>query len=660
MDQEQTPSSSAASELANHAVIFRVLIILVVLFILVAIVFGVLLLRLFIPHHSAGQQQQQQCTILSVEEGRGNGSSGCSCNSSSSSSSDPSNFMDTVYNLEQKVLQQISTTTSTTDPSTFEEEEEEEVATTLSGEELLREEFGEFLNIVQAIRKPSRPKKPQKNFEPEGGSEEESNATTSTNTTESASTSTTAPASISPSSPPPPPSIILNMTTNSVTTTTTTTPESQTYTTINFEDFGNDSNSSLHSSNSTVRKLAFIRDLLRTEWANYRAHAWGEDSLTPVSLRPVKDVFGNHTGAYLVGGLSSLWVMGLREQFQEAVEWVNRTDLEANFAAIRHTGGVHVYQTVANYLGGLLSAHVLSGEAVLLERARQLAELLEGAYVKKTGEKIEIEIEIDSFVLIILTTCFLLGLPRRSFIPDRWFRHAPSGATRPTYLPHITAAQLEYSSLYSLTGDAAYQGRLQAVTRLLAGLRRPYAGLYLDYVNPESGQWAERAEILGGSRPLYAHLIKRYIQSGGADQRSLELFKRALRAQERNRVFAVDPPTGQLLVNCLEDYEDVAVDVMLVEGCQLGATLGLGARELEREFEKTRETLTSAQRRKAQYRIYRLWELAEQITDTCYKQSLRSKSGLPASRFYFTEGGGANLGDLVNITKPTDFEYTLG
>ena len=400
MDQEQTPST-AASELANHAVIFRVLIILVVLFILVAIVFGVLLLRLFIPHHSAGQQQQQQCTILSVEEGRGNGSSSCSCNSSSSSS-DPSNFMDTVYSLEKKVLQQISTTTSTADPSTFEEEEEEEVATTLSGEELLKEEFGEFLNIVQAIRKPSRPKKPQKNFEPEGGSEEESGATTSTNTTESASTSTTAPASISSSSPPPPPpSIILNMTANSVTptTTTTTTPESQTYTTINFEDFGNDSNSSLHSSNSTVRKLAFIRDLLRTEWANYRAHAWGEDSLTPVSLRPVRDVFGNHTGAYLVGGLSSLWVMGLREQFQEAVGWVNRTDLRGNFAAIRHTGGVHVYQTVANYLGGLLSAHVLSGEAVLLERARQLAELLEGAYVKKTGEKEEIE--IDSFVLII-------------------------------------------------------------------------------------------------------------------------------------------------------------------------------------------------------------------------------------------------------------------
>ena len=394
MDQEQTPSSSAAaaaSELANHAVIFRVLIILVVLFILVAIVFGVLLLRLFIPHHSAGQQQQQQCTILSVEEGRGNGSSSCSCNSSSSSS-DPSNFMDTVYSLEKKMLQQISTTTSTTDPSIF--EEEEEVATTLSGEELLKEEFGEFLNIVQAIRKPSRPKKPQKNFEPEGGSEEESNATTSTNTTELSSTSTTTPASISPSSPPPPPSITLNMTANSVTpTTTTTTPESQTYTTINFEDFGNDSNSSLHSSanltSTSSRKLAFIRDLLRTEWANYRAHAWGEDSLTPVSLRPVRDVFGNHTGAYLVGGLSSLWVMGLREQFEEAVGWVNRTDLRGNFAAIRHTGGVHVYQTVANYLGGLLSAHVLSGEAVLLERARQLAELLEGAYVKKTGEKEE-------------------------------------------------------------------------------------------------------------------------------------------------------------------------------------------------------------------------------------------------------------------------------
>lgn len=124
--------------------------------------------------------------------------------------------------------------------------------------------------------------------------------------------------------------------------------------------------------------------MLRTEWTNYRTHAFGEDALDPISLQPVKDIFGKQTGSYLVAILSSLWTMNLKEEFGQALAWMKTTNLKANFAKIQNK--IDVYLTVTNYIGGLLSAHVLSGEDVFLERAKEVADVLDGAYFSKTGK----------------------------------------------------------------------------------------------------------------------------------------------------------------------------------------------------------------------------------------------------------------------------------
>ena len=55
-------------------------------------------------------------------------------------------------------------------------------------------------------------------------------------------------------------------------------------------------------------------------WKGYTEYAWGMDELTPLS-KTGKQSFGG-LGATLVDSLDTLWLMGLKEEFQKARDWV--------------------------------------------------------------------------------------------------------------------------------------------------------------------------------------------------------------------------------------------------------------------------------------------------------------------------------------------------
>ena len=68
-----------------------------------------------------------------------------------------------------------------------------------------------------------------------------------------------------------------------------------------------------------------VRHALADAWGAYRIHAWGSDELRPVSHAGADD-FGS-LSVTLVDSLDSLWLMGLRAEFVEAVDYVARTCL---------------------------------------------------------------------------------------------------------------------------------------------------------------------------------------------------------------------------------------------------------------------------------------------------------------------------------------------
>jgi mannosyl-oligosaccharide alpha-1,2-mannosidase len=110
---------------------------------------------------------------------------------------------------------------------------------------------------------------------------------------------------------------------------------------------------------------------MRHAWAGYRAHAWGRDELKPISAHG-QDNWGG-MGVTLVDSLDTLWIMGMKDEFNEAKEWVryrcvctsnNMRCLMLNklsshqvktSLSFSRAGSVSVFETTIRELGGLLA-----------------------------------------------------------------------------------------------------------------------------------------------------------------------------------------------------------------------------------------------------------------------------------------------------------------
>lgn len=99
-------------------------------------------------------------------------------------------------------------------------------------------------------------------------------------------------------------------------------------------------------------------------WRAYRTYAWGKDELKPVS-RSSREWL--NLGLTLVDSLDTMWLMGLREEFDEAQKWVEEE------MSVDNDKDVNLFETTIRVLGGLLSAFHLSGEEVFLTRAVSVA-----------------------------------------------------------------------------------------------------------------------------------------------------------------------------------------------------------------------------------------------------------------------------------------------
>jgi mannosyl-oligosaccharide alpha-1,2-mannosidase len=126
---------------------------------------------------------------------------------------------------------------------------------------------------------------------------------------------------------------------------------------------------------SREQKLGKIVKTFEISWAGYRERAWMQDELSPVSGKHRNPFCG--WAATLVDSLDTLWIMGMKEEFEKATKAVEDIDFTTSARE-----DIPLFETVIRYLGGLLAAYDLSGGtyAVLLEKAIELAEILMGAF----------------------------------------------------------------------------------------------------------------------------------------------------------------------------------------------------------------------------------------------------------------------------------------
>lgn len=122
-------------------------------------------------------------------------------------------------------------------------------------------------------------------------------------------------------------------------------------------------------------RLAAVKEALMHTWNSYKQHAWLHDELRPIT-GGVRNPFCGWA-ATLVDTLDTLWIMGLKDEFDEAAKAVAQIDFTTS-----HRDDIPLFETTIRYLGGLLSAYDLSNGKyrVLLEKAVELADVLLSAF----------------------------------------------------------------------------------------------------------------------------------------------------------------------------------------------------------------------------------------------------------------------------------------
>ena len=231
---------------------------------------------------------------------------------------------------------------------------------------------------------------------------------------------------------------------------------------------------------------ADVKAEFKWAWDHYVARAWGKDEINPVSGTS-KSFFieGHDLGLSLVEALDTLWMMELDEEFQAGVDWV-KSSLDFDI-----DGYAQVFETNIRLVGGLLSAHLASGDPVLLEKAKDLADRLMKAFDASPH-----------------------GLPYR-------YVNLKTGAVRDpeTNLAEIGTYATEFGLLGQLTGDDKYYAAAKRAMKHALDMRSD-KGLMAANIHAETGEFTSRnASIDVYADSFYEYLWDSWEMFGDADMK---------------------------------------------------------------------------------------------------------------------------------------------
>ena len=111
---------------------------------------------------------------------------------------------------------------------------------------------------------------------------------------------------------------------------------------------------------------ASVREDVREAWAAYRANAWGRDELVTRGCKWANPYAGQ--GVTIVDSLSTLLLLGLDEEYEEAADWVKDTlDYDGLLPS-----NISTFETSIRSLGGLMSAYESTRTSAARPRRRRV------------------------------------------------------------------------------------------------------------------------------------------------------------------------------------------------------------------------------------------------------------------------------------------------
>ena len=329
------------------------------------------------------------------------------------------------------------------------------------------------------------------------------------------------------------------------------------------------------------------------------------------------------------------------------------TQVVEKFRPTESSGTFSVFETTIRHLGGLMAAYELSGDASLLDRARDLGDHLMLAFRTPTGIPM-------GFCQLKTGSCTTASWMPGVRASSSWFslclcccaHHLSVTATRVpfaaqrVFLADVGSLQLEMSALSFSTGNATYSDTAErAVMALLNSKQQPGGkaeGLLYRMYNPLDGAVMDDRVGMGAfSDSAYEYLLKLWV-AGGRSPAVAPYWRRWEKmALAVDAVMVQTSSPGNLTYLADAFGPDFTPDRLLHElehfACFAGGMFVLGAEGQHAE---------------------RFLKLGRGIGETCYQMYARTATGLAPDRVYFRRGGEDDftVGDPRNCLRPETVE----
>ncbi|XP_073696013.1 mannosidase, alpha, class 1B, member 1b [Garra rufa] len=353
-------------------------------------------------------------------------------------------------------------------------------------------------------------------------------------------------------------------------------------------------------------RLEAVREAFRHAWKGYKDFAWGHDELKPIS-KSYGEWFG--LGLTLIDALDTMWILGLKEEFAEARQWV------AKELSFDKNVDVNLFESTIRILGGLLSTYHLTGDSLFLEKAKDIGSRLMPAF--NTASKIPYS---D------------VNIGKGTAHPPQW--------TSDSTVAEVTSIQLEFRELSRLTGDPKYKLAVMEVMNQVHKLDGKQDGLVPMFINTNNGLFTHQGIYTLGARAdsYYEYLLKQWIQGGRTEIELLNDYLQAVEGVKKN-LLKKSTPLGLTFVGELSHgHFSPKMDHLV---CFLPGTLALGA-----HYGLPADHM----------------ELAKQLIETCYQMYAQMETGLSPEIAHFnmhegsTQDVDVKIADRHNLLRPETVE----
>ncbi|CAF1213904.1 unnamed protein product, partial [Didymodactylos carnosus] len=356
------------------------------------------------------------------------------------------------------------------------------------------------------------------------------------------------------------------------------------------------------------RQIA-VRDATRHAWKAYKAYAWGNDEVKPISKKPSL-WFG--LGLTIVDSIDTLYIMNMVEEYMDAREWIS-TSFDIDSPSLDKFNS-H-FEITIRVLGGLLSAYHLSADPIFLKRAVEL------------GDRLLINFNTASGLPLAE-----INIKRKTASGYRWTSDASTS--------EVGSVQLEMRDLSRCTGDKKYETAADRSSNVLHGESKK-DGLVPIFISPLTGHFSGGVVSFGArGDSYYEYLLKQWLQTGQTKQMFWEDWIECIGGVQKH-LWRHSYPQQFWFVGELLSMSSFSPKMDHL-ACFLAGNLALGW-----HFQRN---------------LTYLLDMAKNLTTTCYEMYRKHETGLSPEITYFNIDPSSN-DDLVirdndaqNLLRPEFIE----